>query len=298
MRKKYVIGLFAVMAMAVMILDAKNALQGAQDGVTLCIYTVIPSLFPFFFISGMINRSLLGCSGKLFKPMGRLCGIPAGAESILLLGLTGGYPVGAQAIGIAYESGQLNKKDAQRMLGFCSTAGPAFVFGLVGAMFENKLIPWVIWICLIASSLLTGMLLPHKSQNACRISAQNKKNPLEQAIRAMASVCGWVILFRVLISFLKRWILWLFPLEVSAVITGFLELTNGCIEISKHANPAFAFIAITGMLAFGGICVGLQTISVTGALSCKNYFKGKVLQTVIAMILAVICSIFLFPGKI
>lgn len=298
MRKKHFTALFAVLAMTVMILDTKTALQGTRDGVMLCIQTVIPSLFPFFFISGLINQSLLGYSGNLLKPVGQLCGIPSGAEPILLLGLSGGYPIGAQAIGTAYESGQICKQDAQRMLGFCSTAGPAFIFGMAGAVFDNKLVPWVIWGCLIVSSLLTGMLIPGKSQMSCRISNHSKKNPLEQSLKAMAAVCGWVILFRVLIHFLNRWFLWIFPLEISGIITGLLELTNGCVELSEYPNPAFTFIAMTGILAFGGICVGFQTASVVGTLSCKNYLKGKLMQTIFAVTIAVIFSAFLFPGKI
>ena len=297
MRKKYVIGVFAVLAMAVLILDTKSALHGTQDGIRLCIQTVIPSLFPFFFLSGIINQSLLGYSGKGLRPLGKLCGIPAGAEPLLLLGLTGGYPVGAQAIGTAYDCGSIEKKDAQRMLGFCSTAGPAFVFGLAGSLFESKWICWILWAILILSAVLTGVLLPSKSCCTCKISNSKRKNPLEQAITSMATVCGWVILFRTLLHFINRWILWTLPKNFAILITGLLELTNGCVDIHNIQQPSLQFTLLAGFLSFGGICVGLQTVSVTRELSCKTYFLGKVIQTVIAIILSMIVSTFLFPGK-
>ena len=40
-------GLTGAAGMLVLILDAKTALAGAKEGIQLCLYTVIPSLFPF-----------------------------------------------------------------------------------------------------------------------------------------------------------------------------------------------------------------------------------------------------------
>lgn len=297
MQKKYVLGGFAVMAMLVLIFDTQTALKGAQDGISLCIQTVIPSLFPFFFISGIVNQSLLGYSGRVLRPLGRLCGIPAGAEPLLLLGMTGGYPVGAQAVGAAYENGYIHKLDGQRMLGFCSNAGPAFIFGIAGSIFENRWIPWLLWAVLILSSLIVGMLLPGKSRAACQIFEKKNLRPLEQAMRAMATVCGWVILFRVWILFLNRWILWIIPKEYAILLSGVLELTNGCVEIHSVADPTFQFTALAGLLSFGGLCVGLQTVSVTWELNCKTYFVGKLLQALISIILSLILCTILFPGK-
>lgn len=297
MKKKYFAGFFGLLAMLLLILDSQTVLQGAQDGVMLCLQMVIPSLFPFFFISGLVNQSFLGYTGKALRPIGRACGIPAGAESLMILGLTGGYPVGAQAISSAYENGSITKRDAERMLGFCNNAGPAFVFGMAASIFENKWIPCALWGILIVSALLTGMILPGKSNCVCRIPQNGKNKPLEQALKAISIVCGWVILFRVLIFFLNRWFLWLLPTNWTVIFSGLLELTNGCIELHNSFAPAFQFAALAGLLSFGGFCVGLQTVSVAGKLSCKTYFIGKLLQTIISVALSIVFCIFVFPWK-
>jgi len=295
--KKYYVGSFAVFAMIVLILDAETALKGAQDGVMLCIQTIIPSLFPFFYISGLINRSLLGFSGKALRPLGRLCGIPSGAEPLLLLGLIGGYPVGAQAISRAYQAGCIRKQDAERMLGFCSNAGPAFIFGMAGSLFESKWIPWALWGIVIISSMLTGIMLPGKSNTKCHISKAENNKPLDQSLKAMGIVCGWVILFRVLILFLCRWVFWIFPNHYSIILSGILELTNGCVSLYGITDTVFQFTVLAGLLSFGGICVGLQTVSVTETLNTKTYFKGKLMQTMFSLAISwVLCSI-LFPRK-
>ena len=171
-------------AMLVLILDAKTALTGAKEGITLCLYTVIPSLFPFIFISGILSSTLVGLNLPILRPLGKLCGIPSGSEPLLLLGLIGGYPVGAQNIAHAFNSRQLDKNTARRMLGFCNNAGPAFIFGLMSSMFKSPAAPWFLWLIHIISALAVGSFLPGKQQYACSIPM--KKPPT--AAKALASI--------------------------------------------------------------------------------------------------------------
>ena len=80
-----IIALFA--AILILIFDSKTALLGAREGLTLCSYTVIPSLFPFLVLSILLTDALSGSSLRLFKPIGKLCKMPEGSESLILIGL-------------------------------------------------------------------------------------------------------------------------------------------------------------------------------------------------------------------
>lgn len=287
-RKAYV-GCFAALGMIVLILDSKTALDGARTGIDLCIRTVIPSLFPFFVLSTLLTGSLLGCSLPWLRPVGRLCRIPKGAESILISAFLGGYPVGAQAVAAAYHAGHLKKTDAERMLGFCSNAGPAFLFGMVGSMFQKRWTAWLLWGIHIVSAVLTAVMIPGTA--ASRVDLEAKDTPeltsaLTTAIGVMARVCGWVVLFRVVIAFLERWILWLLPMEARVAVIGILELSNGCCDLWKIPSADIRFLLSSAMLAFGGLCVIMQTISVSGGLSMKYYYAGKLLQTAFSLLLS------------
>lgn len=300
-RKQIAWGLIGAIGMFILIMDAKTSLKGGIDGIRICLMTVIPSLFPFFFFSGLIQAGFIGRSASFLKPIGRLCAIPEGAEYLLLLGITGGYPVGAQCINSAYVSGAISQKDANRMLSFCNNAGPAFIFGMAGALFSSPMIGWFLWGIQITSALITGMLIPGNTGNTCSIT-ENKELKLTDimlsALKAMATVCGWIIIFRVLLFLLERWILWLFPKKISVIIAGILELSNGCIALHQVQDPAFKFIAVSLMMILGGVCVGIQTLSVATHLNCKYYFIGKLLQLAVAMPLSALSCIFLFPGNI
>ena len=117
-------GLLAAAGMLVLILDSGLALEGARDGLTLCIQTVIPSLFPFFVLSSVLLSALSEQDSILIKLLAKKLMIPQRAASLVIPGFLGGYPVGAKCVADLYESRQISKKDAQRLLAFCSNAGP------------------------------------------------------------------------------------------------------------------------------------------------------------------------------
>lgn len=280
---------FAGIGMLVLILDAKTAMLGGADGLRVCLTTVIPSLLPFFVLSILLTSALSGNQMKLLKPIGRLCKMPPGSEPLLLLGLLGGYPTGAQAVYQSYSTGQLTKTDAQRLLGFCSNAGPSFLFGIAAAAFTEQWMPWILWLNHILSAIITGILLPGKPSSSICL---NTKEPMtlpqaiEQAVRIMAKVCAWILLFRVVLVFCDRWFLWLFTREVSSIFTGILELANGCLQLKQIACTGLRFIVCSGILSFGGLSVAMQTLSVTGEFGFGMYLQGKIIQTAVSVLLA------------
>lgn len=283
--------------MLVMILDAKCATESAKEGINLCLRTVIPSLFPFFVLSTILNIGLLGISIPFLRPISRLCHVPNGAESLLLLGYTTGYPVGAQVISESYRQKSMPASTAQRLLGFCNNAGPAFIFGMLSPIFVEKHIPWLLWGIHIASGIIVGCILPSEEQQACVIKEAppiSAGKALHSAIRSIATVCGWVVLFRILLGYLNRWFLWWLPLPVQVILSGTLELANGCVLLNDLASPGLKFIIASSMLAFGGICVGMQTRSVTQGLGTGFYFPGKILQTLLSILLSAVLQQFLF----
>lgn len=282
-------GIGASIGMLILILDGKTALEGARIGIDLCLKTVIPSLFPFFLLCILLTSSLSGHSLGGLRPLGRLFNIPQGAESILIAGFLGGYPVGAQSIASAYRSGQLSKADAQRLVSFCSNAGPAFLFGMIAPMFPRRCMAWALWGIHIGSAMLVSFALPRQPSQVMKSSPRKPvtlADALWQSLRVMATVCGWVVLFRVVIAFLSRWILWLFPAEIQVVLIGLLELSNGCCELLAIPDVRLRFVLCAGMLSFGGVCVVMQTASVINGLGLRHYLVGKLFQSAFSLLLA------------
>lgn len=269
--------------MFLLIMDGKTALAGAQEGVALCLQTVIPSLFPFLVLSALLMRDQSPAFPGL-GALGRLCGVPEGAEVLLIPAFLGGYPLGAQCVCAACQAGQLSRNDGQRMLAFCNNAGPAFLFGIGPVLFPSAWMIWALWGIHLSSAVLVSLVLPRCNGSAAAPSPKSAaSDPLETALHVMGLICGWVVLFRVVIAFLKRWVFWGLPIRVQVLFIGLLELTNGCCELPLVESLPLRFTLCAGFLALGGLCVTMQTLAVTNGLSRKSYCMGKLLQLVFSL---------------
>ena len=216
-----------------------------------------------------------------------------------MLGFLSGYPVGAQLITQSWQDGRISTASAKRMLGFCNNAGPAFLFGMLTPFFDNNCIIWTLWGIHILSGLLVGCILPADEDGKCSIvecQSTSLVDSLRNAICIMASVCGWIVVFRLIIGFCSRWFLWLLPSEIQILFCGILELANGCILLQKISCSGMRFIIASVILSFGGLCVSMQTLSVTKKLGSGWYFPGKLLQTLFSILLSFCAQILLFTG--
>ena len=278
----------AALAMTVLILDGKTALTGAAEGIELCTKVVIPSLFPFFVLSVYLMGILEGTNLPVLVLLGRWSGFSKGIEKLMIPAFLGGYPVGAKCVTEAWKAGVLDRDNAQKMLSFCSNAGPAFIFGMVASIFSEIWMVWALWAIHILSACLVARCIPTDSKSL--FVGESKEisfsSALASSVTVMMQVCGWVILFRILMGFLDRWFLWMLSPVTRAWIVGILELSNGCCELAAVENEKLRFMICAGMLAWGGICVSMQTASVTGGLSLAYYVTGKSLQTVFSLLIA------------
>lgn len=284
--------------MVVLILDSKTALDGALGAVNLCITTVIPPLFPMMVLSSLLTDRISMGVPQAAVLLNKIISIPKGCEGILAPAFLGGYPVGAACIASQYRSGSLSKQDAQHMLSFCSNAGPSFIFGVCANLFKENYTVWLLWMIHIASAIMVGICqnhAPHQSENQ-NIPTRTITQIVKTSTGTMAYICGWIILFRVLIQITQKWLLWLFPSFLQAVIAGSLELTNGCLMLGEIPSEAVRFVLCSILLSIGGICVFMQTTAIIAPLSPKSYCIGKFKQTLFSGVLSVsICNVIYAP---
>ena len=279
------------LGMILLIFDGKTAVSGVKDGLELCFQTLIPSLFPFFVLSSLVTGALSGVSVAPLRWISRLCRMPDGAESLLLVGILGGYPVGAGNIATEYRSHRLSLIDARRLSIFCNNAGPSFLFGILGPLFPNAGWTWALWIVQISAAVLNGILLPNGSTNT--VSSQDSRcvsfsEALNRGVKSIGLVCGWVIIFRLILTYLDRWILVLLPDSCRVIAIGLLELSNGCVALSCIENALLRFVLAGIMLSLGGVCVWMQTQAVFPEIHLADYIAGRFLHCLICVTLSLV----------
>ena len=108
---------------------------------------------------------------------------------------------------------------------------------------------------------------------------------LEKALRVMATVCGWVVMFRILLGFIMPPLTRITSADHAVFLTGLLDLANGCLELGKIPDTGVKLVTASAMLSFGGLCVAMQTCSVCQDLSMKYYLSGKLIQAAVSILL-------------
>lgn len=276
------------MGMLVLILDSRTALSGGAQGVDLCLRTVIPSLFPFLFLSGCFSAAFAGTRLAGLHPLGGVFSLPPGTEYLLIPAFLGGYPIGAQSVAQAYDAGFLRKEKAERLLAYCSNVGPAFLFGMTAGQFGQRHLIWECWAIQILSAWTAARFFGGRKDSppAAKPSEGQTAFGIESALWAMLKICGWILLFRIVAAFLERWFLWAAAPWIRVSVIGLLELANGCCCLNQIVDEGLRFVICNALLAFGGLCVAYQTASVCGKLNLRYYFAGKLLQGTAASVLA------------
>lgn len=292
---------WAGLAMMILILDTRTALSAGSEGIRLCLQTVIPCLFPFLLLSSFLTASLSDAPLPFSGPLAKWLRIPKNGICAYLIGLLGGYPAGAQAVSSLCKSGQINQQEAGRMVAFCNNAGPAFFFGIGMVVFENAAIGYLLWGIQILSSLLCAMLFPVSPEAAITSGQTAKKNAppvMRQCVENMALICGWVMVFKILLTFLQRWFLWMLPDGAQILFSGLLEMTNGCCQLVELPLLGQKLLFFTLFASFGGICILMQTYAVTtkAKVPMQCYLPGKLLQLSISLFLCCMAQ-FLLPAS-
>jgi sporulation integral membrane protein YlbJ len=328
MRKKIfdwavILGLAAVLISLVVF--PQESVAAGKNGVQLCLDVIVPSLMPFFVLSSMVVE--LGIAeklGRLLAPVTRkLFNVSGTCSAAFVLGLIGGYPVGAKTAIQLYKSGQTTKIETERLLSFCNNSGPAFILGVVGAgVFSNGGIGILLCLAHAAASVLVGILfrswgrreiLKSKSLAANKsVSDKSSSVPFSSAfitsvkssVQSALNICGFVIFFTVFIRLLflsgliphaAQFISSLTGARVTRIqdlITGFIELTSGVNALSATLAERDGSVKMAAfMLGWAGLSVHCQALSfiTNSGIRSVTYILGKflhgLLSTGIVMIL-------------
>ena len=297
--------------LAALLVNASEAARACREGLLMCARLLIPSLFPFFVLSGFLNRlGLPGLLGSLLAPFAsRLFGVSGAGASALLIGLTGGYPAGAAYIADMARSGSVSRQEAERLLAFCNNSGPAFIVGAVGiGVFGSVKIGLILYGVHVLAALLTGLLFRGKypcteTQPILLDSADPAlalTESVRQAVSAILSVCGFALCFTVLLTVLDAGgaltalcgaIASRFSFEpqfVRALVTGLFELGSGAAALSGLRACPETLSLSSFLLGWGGLSVHFQTLGVLSGSDVKGalHLTGRLLSAVFAAVLA------------
>lgn len=275
--------------------------EGVRDGLSLAAGRALPALVPFFLASGLLVRTgFAETFGRLLaRPLARLYRLPPAAASAVLLGLTGGYPVGAATAAVLLEQGTLRREEAARVNLFCNCASPGFCIGLVGlGVFGSARTGAVLYGIHALSALLAGLLTARDGspQRLLQTAAPPIRAPREgfaaafcaavqQAAATSLTVTAFLTMFSILLRLLAPV---LAPIPYGQALAGVIELTNGLDRLTALPLSRGGLVTLASfLLGFGGLAVHFQVRALAAPqdLPMAGFTAAKLLHGAIAALL-------------
>ena len=262
--------------------------KGAENGIRLCLTTLVPSLFPFMAVASYIFSSK--AVQKAAKPFSGIMRVMFGLDGcftpVILLSMIGGYPVGARAIRSLHTSGIANTEQCRRAALFAVCAGPGFLVNYIGvSLYNSSAVGAVLLAAQCMSVIFIGIILKFTYKNKVAVRQQTKpivksteggellvKSVLDAA-KSMLSICSFVVLFSAATGIFCS-------LETKeSVQRPFLILTEVCSAVntlSKDMPLELTAFAV----GFGGLCVHFQIFSALGNVKVNKvlFFFVRILQ--------------------
>ncbi len=302
-----------------MLYNAGAAGDACREALEMCARLLIPSLLPFFVLSGFLNRvGLPGLLGRALAPFAaRLFGVSGAGASAFVMGLMGGYPAGAAYIADMARSGSVTRREGERLLAFCNNSGPAFIVGAVGlGVFASVKLGLILYGVHVFAAFLTGLVFcgkhPCGELQDVLLDAVDPALALVEAVRqavaSILSVCGFAVCFSVLLKVLDAGgalsllcgviaaRLGFEPDFVRAMLTGLLELGSGTAAMQGLRPCPETFALAAFLLGWGGLSVQFQTLSVLADSNIKGtlHRTGRLLSAIFAAVTAYAAGLFLF----
>ena len=295
----------AVCSLLLLLIFPDSAKDAALGGLETCGEIIIPSLFPFFVAVNLISEMGI---------VARICEVTRSSISraAFIIGISGGYPIGASYIAEARKRGEISCSEASDMLIYCNNSGPAFIISAVGiSVFNSVAIGILLYASHILSALIYGKIFCRTSVSeagcfsAGRSFADALVTSVKKSAAAIISICGFVLTFSVFLSVIDaKGLLHVLCGALSsamhtelkfskALIYGVFELGNSISQMQGLSTTPLSLALASFILGWGGISVHFQTFSIISDTDIKTarYVIGRFLIAIIGAVIAYLSAL-------
>lgn len=289
-------GSAAAACCVLMVVFPTVALTSARKGISLWLSNVLPALLPFFICANFLqNLGVMKCFSPGFFPF---------SMSVL-----SGYPMGAKIIGDMKRSGDIDTDEAKRLISFCSTSGPAFMIGAVGAgMLGSGLAGGIIAVSHYTGAVLNGIMYSRKFRSTiaprqCRNLAgsgngiqESLTESIISSFKALGMILAYIVIFMFLTDMLHMSGILSFIQNqgIRAIVKGFFEMTVGCGAAAEctDVSGSLKCVMCTAIMSWGGLSVMGQTMSMLSGtgISIGYIFQSKLTHCFFSTAAALIIS--------
>ncbi len=310
--------LFLVLSSVLLAMDRRYS-ACVKDGLTLWLTCVLPSLFPYFFITALL--STLKTTTKISKFVSpltkKLFNVNGYVGYAFFLSLISGYPLGAKTISELKESNLISSTESERGSALCSTSSPMFLIGSVGnLMFKSAKFGLLLFTAHVLSAIIIGLIFSfYKKSQPC--ATAQKSIPLKSAdnvlyesayssVISVLIVGALITIFYLLTEILINLkilsplinllsLITKNPALSKSVVLGGFECTRGLKLLSEQGFSSITLPIASAICSFGGLSVIAQSTTYLKKAKIKTapFLISKILSAVISFFIAFLLSFLL-----
>ena len=299
--KNVIVFVFFMSIITILTVKNKIVKDAIIESVNLFMYTLFPTLFPFFVLTNCaIALKIPLLLGKILRPIvEKWLHLEKEAGFILIMSLFTGFLAGAKYTEDMYQKGYITEESANKLLMFTHFGNPAFVIIFMGtSVLKDIRFGILLFLLQIGCNLLIARLIRPKKQitnKTKQIVNENQKNILGYAIfdsfQTLLMMLGSLTIFIIV----ENLVISLIPMTpfIQMITKLLLEITSGLSSLSILTIPLRLKIMIAAVaLSFGGINIHMQVASYleNSKLKYKYFLKGRIYATLIQIILVFLLS--------
>ncbi len=286
-----------------MLFSPTAVFNGASDGLLLWFKTIVPTLFPFIFITDfMIYTNSIHSISKLLLPfIQKLFKTSREGSFAVVVGFLCGYPLGAKVTATLLSEKKISVSEGKYLLSFCNNASPIFILNFVVWKTLNRrdlTIPTLLLILAVPACLSFLFRRFYLGNSKFFVHTQPVKSSsskqdhsvvdrcIMDAAQAITMIGGYIIIFSVLIYVLNYY---LPNHSLLQYLLPCLEMSNGIIMLKNfHLSPPIQYASIIGLTVFGGFCAIGQTKSVlkNTSIPLAPYIAQKLITATVTSFIA------------
>ena len=308
--------IFAFLIAISLILSLGSGYKNAVlDGINLWVACVVPSLFPYLFITTILSSlKVTSKFGNLFAPLtARLFNCGKSVSYALFISILSGYPIGAKIVSDLKSQGLLSQSESVRAACLCSTSSPMFLISSVGGiMFNSTAFGIKLFFTHLISSILVGIIfslyhrkekpfnnLPNHTKKLDNLLYESAYSSVISILIVGALITIFYLLTEILLSLgVLSPLIYLLELLFNdrviaeSIVFGLFECTKGLKTLSAYSVSWITFPVAAAICGFGGFSVIAQSIAYlkTAKIKTAPFFLSKVTAAVINFILALIVN--------
>lgn len=286
MKKKYtslLICLITLIFFSQFFIHTEIITEAFFNGTKLWFNNLVPTIFPFFIISDILNNyHLIDYISLLFgNIISKLFKLPKEVSYPFFMSMMSGFPGNSKFIKELLDNKTITNKEANKLLTFTHFSNPLFIISTIGITFlNNKTIGIVILICHFITNIIVGLLFRNiyhfENKNIIKKEKETLyfipllKTSILNTINTLFLIYGIIIFFFMLTTIINLHIN-LTPFN-QTILNGLVEMTSGLKLVSEFNFDIVTKSCLsTFFISFGGFSIHMQIMSILSEYKI-NYF--------------------------